>query len=400
MITLTKEEAGLYLFKYQNLYNPRKFKSDKEIVNFIKKIGCIQYDPLSKTARNADLVLQSRCKDYSEETLYRLLYKKRELIDGWDKNMSIWPIQDWPFFSRKRNEQINNYKKRGEEFKFVRETIKEKINENVYICSKDININQKVDWSWAPTNIGRAVLESMYHSGELVIHHKKGTRKYYGLTENLIPSALLNKSDPNTTTANYYQWYVKRRIKSVGLLWDKASDAWLGFNLKKEERQKAIKELLDKDEIIELKITDIDEKFHLPKQELQLLENSEIHYEAAVIAPLDNLIWDRKLISKLYNFDYKWEVYTPSKDRKYGYYILPVIYNGNFIARFEPIMYRKSKEIIFQNWWWEQDIRKDQNMTNALIRCITDFVQFLNVEKISLSNSLSGNEFKWILDCI
>ena len=81
MINITKDEAGKYLFKYQNLYNPRKLESDEEILRFIRKVGCIQYDPLKTTARNADLVLQSRCKNYSEHTLYRLLYEKRQLLD-------------------------------------------------------------------------------------------------------------------------------------------------------------------------------------------------------------------------------------------------------------------------------------------------------------------------------
>jgi uncharacterized protein YcaQ len=62
MIKITQKEARQYLFRYQNLYNPRQLKSEKQILSFIQKIGCIQYDPLSRIAKNADLVLQSRCK--------------------------------------------------------------------------------------------------------------------------------------------------------------------------------------------------------------------------------------------------------------------------------------------------------------------------------------------------
>ena len=80
MINITQKEARQYLFRYQNLYNPRQLKSDEEIVSFIQKIGSIQYDPLSKIARNADLVLHSRCNNYSEEILYRLLYERTNII--------------------------------------------------------------------------------------------------------------------------------------------------------------------------------------------------------------------------------------------------------------------------------------------------------------------------------
>ena len=138
MIHISQREAREYLLKYQNLYNPRKLESDEEILSFIRKIGCIQYDPLNKAARNADLVLQSRCKNYSEAILYRLLYKKRELIDGWDKNMSIWAVTDWPYFSRKRIGLVGRYEKRGEEFNSVKSEILRKIVEHGYISSKDV----------------------------------------------------------------------------------------------------------------------------------------------------------------------------------------------------------------------------------------------------------------------
>ncbi len=401
MIEITRKEARTYLLKYQNLYNPRQLGSDEEIVDFIEKIGCIQYDPLNTVARNADLVLQSRCKEYSAETLYRLLYEKRELLDGWDKNMSIWSVKDWPYFARKRIDHSKRYGERADEFDSVRSEIIKKIREHGCISSKDVNGNQKVNWSWAPTDIGRATLESMYHCGELVIHHKEGTRKYYGLTENLLPASIVGKPDPNKTLNDFYRWYVKRRIGSVGLLWNRSGDAWLGSHVKKEERSQSIRQLLEKNEILEVRIASIGEVFYLPKEGLEMLEDKGEYDEASVIAPLDNLIWDRRLISKLFDFDYKWEVYTPVKERRFGYYVLPILYRDRFIARCEPVIDRKSKELVLQNWWWEKDVRINQDMIDALIRCFTDFVRFLDVERISMSNTLTKHDkLAWIRECV
>ena len=106
-------------------------------------------------------------------------------------------------------------------------------------------------------------------------------RKYYSLTENILPASILKKPDPNFTLGSYYDWYVKRRISSIGLLWNRSSDAWLGSHLKKEERSLAIKRLLEREEILEFKIADIGEIFYLPKNELILLEDQKKHYEAA-----------------------------------------------------------------------------------------------------------------------
>ena len=84
MITITKNEAARFLLQYHRLAPPRRFGSEADLVRFIKRVGCIQFDPLNVVAKNADLVLQSRCAGYSEGVLTRLLYESRLLLDGWD----------------------------------------------------------------------------------------------------------------------------------------------------------------------------------------------------------------------------------------------------------------------------------------------------------------------------
>ena len=76
----------------------------QRIVSFVKKVGCIQYDPLNIIDYNTNLVLQSRITGYKKRYLSELLYSDRKLIDGWDKNMSVYPIDDWPYFQRLRDE--------------------------------------------------------------------------------------------------------------------------------------------------------------------------------------------------------------------------------------------------------------------------------------------------------
>ena len=55
-----------------------------------------------------------------------------------------------------------------------------------------------------------------------------------------------------------------------------------------------------------------------------------------MIAPLDNLLWDLKLIETLFDFRYTWEVYKPADKRDYGYYVLPVLYGDRFVAPNRP----------------------------------------------------------------
>ena len=85
---------------------------------------------------------------------------------------------------------------------------------------------------------------------------------------------------------------------------------------------------------------------------------------ATFIGPLDNLIWDRDLIRWLFDFDYTWEVYKPAAQRKYGHYVLPVLYGDRFIARVEPIFDRKARVLTVVNWWWEVGVAPDDRWSS------------------------------------
>jgi len=82
----------------------------------------------------------------------------------------------------------------------------------------------------------------------------------------------------------------------------------------------------------------------------------------------------------LFDFEYIWEVYKPKAKRQYGYYVLPVIYGDRFIARFDPAFDKKTRHLTIQNWWWEDDVKTNEEMEGALIVCFQDFLAYLNTD--------------------
>ena len=83
--------------------------------------------------------------------------------------------------------------------------------------------------------------------------------------------------------------------------------------------------------------------------------DSKLKKRVEFLAPLDNLIWDRELIKELFDFNYKWEIYTPVKDRKFGYYVLPVLYGEDFAGRIEIVRNKKNDSYIIKNIWFEKE---------------------------------------------
>ena len=94
------------------------------------------------------------------------------------------------------------------------------------------------------------------------------------------------------------------------------------------------------------------------------------------IAPLDNLIWDRKLIGAVFDFSYKWEIYTPKQQRKYGYYVLPILYGDRFAGRIEMAYDKKQGKLELKNIWYEPDLRLTKALQRDVDRRIRRFERF------------------------
>jgi hypothetical protein len=365
-----------------------KFTKEKGVCEYIKQAGCIQFDPIDVCGKNAELVLQSRVEGFSKDMLYKLLYEDRKLIDYFDKNMSIFSVDEWKYFSRIRASYLE-YTRSMDEVNDVSENIKSIIKEKGFASSKDINLKEKVDWAWNPTSLSRAALETMYFRGELIIHHKKGTIKQYALSKDHIDNKILNDSDPHINEEEYLEWRILRRISAVGMLWNKPSDALLGIDgLKAANRKYIFEKLIQEDKIIEIIIENIPDSFYCLSEDSILIDkvmcNNKFKIRTEFIAVLDNMLWDRKLVKVIFDFDYKWEIYTPAIQRKYGHYVLPVLSGDRFIGRIEIVNDKKLKQLIVKNFWFESDIVSPDKYKENIYDCITRFSEFNKCETIKV----------------
>ena len=385
-LNLTLDEAKRFILYKQGLLGDHRFSGKKGVLDFVRQAGCIQFDPIDVCGRNAELVLQSRVAGFTKQLLYELLYEDRKLLDNFDKNLAIIPVENWPNFKRDRNWHLE-HERSFEEIQEACEKIKAIIKERGAVCSADLEMSEKVDWYWTTTKLSRAALEHMYFRGELAIHHKNKGIKYYDLIEHCLPEKILKAADPYPDDFDHKKWRVLERIGSLGLLWNRPSDAWLGIgDLKADTRNKIFDSLLQEGCITPVHVEGIKYTLYCLSKDTKIAKI--INEEASpsrceFIAALDNMMWDRNLIKAIWNFDYKWEIYTPAAQRKYGYYVLPILYGENLIGRIEPVYDKKSKQLQIKNIWYEPDIKIIKKIESAMAATIKRFEQFCKSANIN-----------------
>ncbi|MBN1583351.1 MAG: YcaQ family DNA glycosylase [Anaerolineae bacterium] len=392
-IGLSKLEARQFLLAHQGLWPPYALRGKAGILAHIQRVNCVQFDPLNIVGRNPELVLQARVSDFQPSMLDALLYQDRKLVDGLDKMMSIYCVEDWPCFSRRREGAKRYYGNSSRPATTILPQVRQEIEERGPLSSIDLDFDQHVDWSWSSTRLSRAALESMYFWGELVIHHKVNTRKVYDLARRHIPEELLSAPDPNETEEQFHDWYVHRRIGAVGLLWDKAGDVWLGMlGIQSRERKAALARLLERDQVVQVDVEGIDRPLYMRSVDRpaldRMLGGDDPTPRAVILAPLDNLMWDRRLVEALFDFYYVWEVYKPAAERQYGYYVLPILYGNRFVARFEPGRDKENGAVVIKNWWWEPGINVSPEMRSALRCCFEHFLGYFGADDLQIDSEI------------
>ena len=389
ILTITRDQAKRFICSRQGLLGKHRFIGKEGAYRYVRQAGCIQFDPVDVCGKNAELTLQSRVKGFSKQMLADLLYKDRLLVDYSDKELSIWVREDWPYFAGYRQRSIAH----GQSFEGIPELETqaiEYIRKNGPVSSDTLPIEGTVFWHssmhWSgnwdkESQAARSVLEQLYTDGVLLIHHKKGSRKYYDLAEKYFDAALLEAENPCPDEEAFLRWRIKRRIGAIGLLWNRRSDAWLGIEMTTEQRSRAFAKMEEAGEILAVKAEGIQTPLYMLSEDAALMEavlkdETDTKARLEFLAPLDPMLWDRKLVEAIWDYRYSWEIYTPASKRKYGHYVLPMLYGQNLIGRIEAVADRKTNILSVKNIWYEPDIRQTKKLAKAIDMSVRRLARF------------------------
>ncbi|MBW2624499.1 MAG: winged helix DNA-binding domain-containing protein [Deltaproteobacteria bacterium] len=385
-ISITKKQAGRFLLLKQLLFRPRaKLSGSAGIDTVFRRLGAIQFDPLSPCGNNVDLVLQSRVKGIKKSDYHEWVYEKRQGIEIYQKELCIVPLENIGLargpHTKRGVARVNSFFAQNEaDLKGLLDFIKG----NGPISARDIDDERRLISFWGNnTSWGRTALHILWQFGELCVVGRDRNRKSYDLSRRAY-GLDLKRSYPVETT-RIQQEHVLGRMDNVGLLPSTGTGSgWLRTGTGKEIKS-ILTKLANRGDIKTVAIDGVSGNYVLRDKDLPLLEAAQrkrITKRVSFIAPLDNLMWDRNTIKEIFNFDYCWEVYTPVEQRTYGYYVLPVLFGEKFIGRIEPAVNPDTNVLEIKGFWLENGTVWTPLLRKKFDEYLEHFLAYLEVRDI------------------
>jgi uncharacterized protein len=359
------------------------------VLEVFNRLGSIQFDPLSVAGRNHDLVLHARVADY-DPAWTEGLYERRVIFEAYNKGLSFVPIDAFPWF---RGALSGNSRRLLADNPEVAEHVLDRLRAEGPLSSLDFERQRgsETDWFGAPTNVVRAVLEALAVTGVLGLAKRDGNRRYYDVLERLLPAEVLARDVPLREQLRHR---MLSRYRAHGLLGiGGGGDIFAGLGPAKPiperpelpGRTVLREELVEDGELVPVEVEGVRGKRFVLREELEpLAAPPEPPPSVAFLPPFDPLIWDRALLGALFDFDYVWELFFPESKRRWGWYVLPIVFRDRFVGRIEPRIDRARGCVQVLGLWWEEDFepRRVDGFVDAMRSALRTYLRFAGARSL------------------
>jgi uncharacterized protein YcaQ len=384
--SISVQQARKLVLLSQRVPPPKQTGSALSItLSAIEHLGYIQIDTISAIQRAHHHTLWNRNPQYISSQLDDLMVNKR-IFEYWSHAAAYLPMQDFRY-SLPRKQAIahgkeNHWYTRDEQ---LMKSVLKRIAAEGPLMAKDFEHNGEKSGDWGSKPAKRA-LEYLFMQGELMIPYRINFHKVYDLTERVLPEDA-DASLPNPQ--EYARFLITRYLRANGL--GQAGEMVYLLKNTKSIVSATLREMTLNRELIQISVSE--NKYYALPSTLGLLNEPLSRSKLKILSPFDNLLIQRKRTQALFGFDYQLECYVPESKRKFGYFTLPILWDGNLIARMDCKADRKESVLHIHGLALESNLRKTEAFALALTKELVPFLHFNQCKSLRL-HSTSPASFK------
>jgi uncharacterized protein YcaQ len=297
------------------------------LASVLRRLSCVQLDSISAVERSHRIVLACRAGPYPRDAEWKLV-REGKAFETWAHEACLVPIEDYPLFRyRMRERRIHHwFGPVIDSDPALARSVLDSIRERGALRSRDFEGRGGGGmWNWKPA---KRMLDALWTAGELAIAGRVQFQRLYDLPSRVIPRRFLEAPVPDE--AQFVRAAAFRAVKSRGVLTAAGIVDHYRLGGGVAGLKPHLEALLDRGDLRKLELADGGAAVFVPGRGPLDATPADV---AVLLSPFDNLLWDRAFAARLFRFAHLIEVYKPRPERRYGYYVLPLLVRDRIVGR-------------------------------------------------------------------
>ncbi len=361
-------------------YAPRARRAGAdEVEAAIARASCIQLDSISTVERSHRVAVSARVGVYPAGTVAQLL-GQGHVIEYWAHEACLLPADDWPLFGWVREKFRTHHPWRGDvraRYPGLAEQVLQAIGERGPLASRDFDgaARKGAMWGWKPA---KEILEALFSAGELVIAGRvSGFQRVYDLPERVLPRHLLETPAPAERDA--VRELVLRAVRARGALTESAIAEHWRLRGGVARVRPHVDALVASGTLERLQVED-------GGPPVMVEAGTELDGSppsaALLLSPFDNLLWDRAFARRVLGFEHLIEVFKPAPQRRFGYYVMPLLWRDRIVGRADLKSERRTGALVVKSFHREPGVRPSRALDEALERALQRLRKTIGLERV------------------
>jgi uncharacterized protein YcaQ len=360
VLELSRTDARRLAVRAQLLCRPRP----DDLLDVVRALGALHDDRTASIAPSADLVVWSRIGSSLDRQALDDALAEQRLVD---LRGIIRPVEDIALHRAEMQQWDDGADLEGWQAGLrqwlaanegCRRDILDRLRQDGPLGSRDLPDTCDVPWRSSGWNSGRNVsrmLDVMSRTGDVAVTGRNGRDRLWDLADRVYPDEVV-PAEEALRIRN------ERRLRALGIARVRGPEcAEEPIDVGGEAGVPAV----------------VDGVRGTWRVDPTLLDEP-FAGRAALLSPFDALIFDRKRMTELFEFDYQLEIYKPVGQRRWGYYALPILYGDRLVGKIDAAADRAAG--VLQVNAIHQDVPFSKTMSIAVRREITDLARWLELD--------------------
>ena len=318
----------------------------------MRDMGVLQLDSVNVVVRSHYLPVFSRVGSYDHAALDRYTAHSSEIFEYWGHEASLLPVDLYPSFRWRMDDAAVRPWRRAaalmREHPGYIESVEDQIRDEGALSVSDLHDRGERTgnwWGWGP---GKIALEYLFAVGRISAYRGRQFTRVYDLAERIVPAEHFNAPVPDREAA--YRRLLLKGARHHGI--GTGADIGDYYRLHMPTARPILRDLAAEGALIEVEVPGWRGPVYLHPDAVRARSSRG----TALLSPFDPVVWYRDRAERLFGFHYRIEIYVPEPKRRFGYYVLPFLLDGDLVGRVDLKAHRSAGVLEVRSAFHEEDV--------------------------------------------